>query len=127
MIDFGDFVRSLNVFHPNASQEDKINCKLKNYVSAIFRLYKLRVLMPIPKLGMLLVVLSVLIIWYGHIFMQFHLLSMIWMVRGLLNVKRYVVTSISFCNSFLKILDSNFMSLYLPFKKVHMACNVPRS
>lgn len=29
VIDFGDFVRSLNVFHPNASQEDKINCKLK--------------------------------------------------------------------------------------------------
>lgn len=27
VIDFGDFVRSLNVFHPNASQEDKINCK----------------------------------------------------------------------------------------------------
>lgn len=26
-IDFGDFVRSLNVFHPNVPQEDKINCK----------------------------------------------------------------------------------------------------
>ncbi|KAL8112573.1 calcineurin B-like protein 1 [Apium graveolens] len=25
VIDFGDFVRSLNVFHPNASREDKIN------------------------------------------------------------------------------------------------------
>lgn len=59
VIDFGDFVRSLNVFHPNASQEDKINCKLKNYVSSIFRLYKLWVLMhPIPKLGMLLSFIS---------------------------------------------------------------------
>ncbi|XP_028549567.1 calcineurin B-like protein 1 isoform X3 [Dendrobium catenatum] len=28
VIDFGDFVRSLNVFHPNAPLEDKINCKL---------------------------------------------------------------------------------------------------
>lgn len=28
VIDFGDFVRSLNVFHPNASLEDKIDCKL---------------------------------------------------------------------------------------------------
>lgn len=28
-IDFGDFVRSLNVFHPNAPLEDKIDCKLK--------------------------------------------------------------------------------------------------
>lgn len=25
VIDFGDFVRSLNIFHPNASQEDKIS------------------------------------------------------------------------------------------------------
>lgn len=28
VIDFGDFVRALNVFHPNVSQEDKIDCKL---------------------------------------------------------------------------------------------------
>jgi len=27
-IDFGDFVRALSIFHPNVSQEDKINCKL---------------------------------------------------------------------------------------------------
>lgn len=36
VIDFGDFVRSLNVFHPNAPQEDKINCKLpKAYIKRI--------------------------------------------------------------------------------------------
>lgn len=29
VIDFGDFVRALNVFHPNTSQEVKIDCKLK--------------------------------------------------------------------------------------------------
>ncbi|RHN53812.1 putative EF-hand domain pair protein [Medicago truncatula] len=29
VIDFGDFVRALNVFHPNAPQEVKIDCKLK--------------------------------------------------------------------------------------------------
>lgn len=31
VIDFGDFVRSLNVFHPNAPEEDKIDCELKRY------------------------------------------------------------------------------------------------
>lgn len=28
VIDFDDFVRSLNVFHPNAALEDKIDCKI---------------------------------------------------------------------------------------------------
>ena len=27
VIDFGDFVRALSVFHPNVSQEDKMDCK----------------------------------------------------------------------------------------------------
>lgn len=31
VIDFSDFVRSLSVFHPNAPQEDKIDCKLATY------------------------------------------------------------------------------------------------
>ncbi|XP_042022579.1 calcineurin B-like protein 1 isoform X2 [Salvia splendens] len=31
VIDFGDFVRLLNVFHPNAPQEDKINLSFKLY------------------------------------------------------------------------------------------------
>ena len=30
-IDFGDFVRSLSVFHPNAPEEDKIECKYAGY------------------------------------------------------------------------------------------------
>lgn len=35
VIDFSDFVRSLNVFHPNAPQEDKIDCKLKIEFTAL--------------------------------------------------------------------------------------------
>lgn len=35
MIDFGDFVRSLNVFHPNASKEAKINCKFRRFTSLL--------------------------------------------------------------------------------------------
>jgi serine/threonine-protein phosphatase 2B regulatory subunit len=31
VIDFGDFVRSLNVFHPNASLEDKIDFTFRLY------------------------------------------------------------------------------------------------
>ena len=34
-IDFGDFVRSLNFFHPNAPQEDKIDCKLNGCESFV--------------------------------------------------------------------------------------------
>ena len=32
VVDFGDFVRVLNVFHPNASQEDKIDCMFPRYI-----------------------------------------------------------------------------------------------
>ncbi len=38
VIDFGDFVRSLNVFHPNAPQEDKIDCKFQGYDIFTFNL-----------------------------------------------------------------------------------------
>ena len=31
MIDFGDFVRGLNVFRPNAPHKDKVDCKSKEY------------------------------------------------------------------------------------------------
>ncbi|MBA0559477.1 hypothetical protein Golob_016439 [Gossypium lobatum] len=31
VIDFGDFVRALNVFHPNVSQEDKMNFAFRLY------------------------------------------------------------------------------------------------
>ena len=35
VIDFTDFVRSLNVFHPNASLEDKIDCKLNGRIDIL--------------------------------------------------------------------------------------------
>lgn len=47
-IDFGDFVRSLSVFHPKASQQDKIDCKLKiislYYSSSIIKCCSLDIL-----------------------------------------------------------------------------------
>lgn len=43
VIDFNDFVRSLNVFHPNAPQEDKIDCKFKGYIRSIHRAEKFAV------------------------------------------------------------------------------------
>lgn len=36
VLDFTDFVKSLNVFHPNAPQEDKIDCKLKIEFSTLY-------------------------------------------------------------------------------------------
>lgn len=35
VIDFSDFVKSLNVFHPNAQLEDKIDCKLKGHINIL--------------------------------------------------------------------------------------------
>ncbi|RDY07535.1 Calcineurin B-like protein 1, partial [Mucuna pruriens] len=40
-IDFGDFVRSLDVFHPNAPQEDKIDYRVWDFLVVSFRLYDL--------------------------------------------------------------------------------------
>ncbi|KAG8663152.1 hypothetical protein MANES_01G183100v8 [Manihot esculenta] len=40
VIEFGEFVRSLGIFHPNAPVEDKIGCKID--FSIAFRLYDLR-------------------------------------------------------------------------------------
>ena len=31
VIDFGDFVRALNVFHPNIPMEEKIDCKFLSF------------------------------------------------------------------------------------------------
>jgi hypothetical protein len=33
VIDFGDFVRALNVFHPNIPMEEKIDCRLLSFHS----------------------------------------------------------------------------------------------
>ncbi|ONL99909.1 calcineurin B-like1 [Zea mays] len=38
VIDFGDFVRALNVFHPNIPMEEKVDCSL-NYLTVSFKLY----------------------------------------------------------------------------------------
>lgn len=35
VIDFADFVRALSVFHPNAPQEDKVDCKFLFYFVSI--------------------------------------------------------------------------------------------
>lgn len=40
VIDFGDFVRALNVFHPSIPMEEKIDCKLLSYC------FILAILMP---------------------------------------------------------------------------------
>lgn len=34
VVDFGDFVRVLNVFHPNASQEEKIDCMFLRFTQS---------------------------------------------------------------------------------------------
>ena len=38
VIDFGDFVRALNVFHPNIPMEEKIDCKFLSFISTLFLL-----------------------------------------------------------------------------------------
>lgn len=72
VIDFEDFVRSLNVFHPNASLEDKIACKLK-FKSSTRDLSEIlyRYLSCSDTLG-----------WFGILF-QFHLGSMICTILAL--------------------------------------------
>lgn len=80
VIDFGDFVRSLNVFHPNASREDKINCK---FVCYTWLLYVVQFEMK-PKFWFLNILISS---WFG-IEMQLHLASMIWMAQDILSGRR---------------------------------------
>lgn len=76
VIDFGDFVRSLNVFHPNAPQEDKINCKITSYKSYPLFFHRLS--------RNKIVLISFL---FGSA-LKFHLSYMIWMELDILNDKR---------------------------------------
>lgn len=76
LIDFSDFVRSLNVFHPNASQEDKIDCKLAE--SVLFTLDGLKFMLYIHTYLIFACLL------------QSHLGYMIKIIQDTSSVKRYV-------------------------------------
>ena len=71
VIDFGDFVRALNVFHPSISQEDKIDCKLLAFSG--FREISVYCHQILLKYYMIL---------------QSHSSFMIWMARVILSGKR---------------------------------------
>lgn len=82
VIDFGDFVRSLNVFHPNAPQEDKIDCKFHRW----YITFNCKVYITVAEFYKLYRKLL------GCLVLQFHLSSMIWMVRAILSARRSVVS-----------------------------------
>jgi len=86
VIDFSDFVRSLNVFHPNASQEVKIDCKLNIYYVMIFNCinWSCHCILHDPLHFILLSVTST--VWN---FLQSHSNYMILITRDSLSAKRY--------------------------------------
>lgn len=80
VVDFDDFVKVLNVFHPNASKEAKINCKSLSYIRHLGIVYvhpKILSCISNDKHFILL--------------LQSHLGFMTWMAQGLLSAKRYSI------------------------------------
>lgn len=116
VIDFGDFVRSLNVFHPNAPQEDKIDCKFT---------WHFRIALNCMNWSTVMCNCSQYILMHlvFDIILQFHSSSMIWIAQDSLSGKRYldalfVMSIIYFFNwSREKMLDAYvfwFLPLLLP-------------